>query len=103
MLTRKVYPYTAAHFVQLLAVNYLNFKVTSLTAITDLQTFVIIVILLSTTKTHQKHIRKQHVLPVLDNSRVGNPIEHQQGHHQQQHQQQQRGTLTEGVFSLMVL
>ena len=31
-LTRKVYPYTAVQFVQLLAINYLKFKVTSLTA-----------------------------------------------------------------------
>ena len=44
MLTRKVYPYTAVQFVQLLAANYLNFKITSLTAIADLQIFVIIVI-----------------------------------------------------------
>ena len=51
MLTRKIYPYTAAQFVQLLAVNYLKFKFISRTAITDLQYFEIIVILLSTTKT----------------------------------------------------
>ena len=40
-----------------------------------------------------EHIRKQHVLPVLDNSRVVNPIVHQQGQ-----QQQQPGTLTESAF-----
>ena len=51
MLTRKVYPYIAVQFVQLLAVNYLKFKVTPLTAIADLQIFVITVIMLSTTKT----------------------------------------------------
>ena len=49
-----------------------------------------------------EHIRKKHVLPVLDNSRVVNPIVHQRGH-----QQQQRGTLTESdfrkVFSLIVM
>ena len=58
-----------------------------------------------------EHIRKQHVLPVLDNSRVVNPIVHQQGQQQQQQQQeqeqeqqqqqqqqQQRGTLTESAF-----
>ena len=52
MQTRKIYPYTtaAAQFVQLLAVNYLKFKFISRTAITGLQYFVIIVILLSTTK-----------------------------------------------------
>ena len=61
MLTRKVYPYIAVQFVQLLAVIYLNFKFTFLTAITDLQSFFIIVLLLSTTKlfqrTHQKTAR----------------------------------------------
>ena len=43
------------------------------------------------------------MLPVLDNSRVVNPIVHQQGQQQQhqqqqQQQQQQRGTLTESAF-----
>ena len=36
----------------------------------------------------KEHIRKQHVLPVLDNSRVINPIVLQHGH--QQHQKQRR-------------
>ena len=54
-----------------------------------------------------EHIGKQHVLPVLDNSRVGNPISHQQGYQQQQqqqqqkqqqHQQRQRDTLRESAF-----
>ena len=37
MLTREVYPYTAVQFVQLLAVNYMEVKVTSPTAIADIQ------------------------------------------------------------------
>ena len=42
------------------------------------------------------------MLPVLDNSRVVNPIVHQQRQqqqqHQQQHHQQQRRTITESDF-----
>ena len=111
MLTRKLYPYTALQFVQLLAANYLKFKVTSLTAIADLLIFVIIVILLSTTKICSTNTSENNTcyLCYLDKTRVINPIVHQNGHQQQQKQQQQqqqqqqpqqqqRVTLTESAF-----
>ena len=101
MLMRKVYPYTAVQFVQLLAVNYLKFKVTSLTAMADLQISVIIVILLSTTKTRLTNTSENNTCYLFLTTRelsIQLCINRDNQGQQQQQQQQQRGTLTESAF-----